>query len=169
MNSKNIKIKSTTSKLVYTSILIAISFIGSLIKIQGSIALDSMAGFFAALFLGPVYGGLVAGLGHLLTAATSGFLLTIPIHIVITLEMAVSAYIFGIVYRKFNSIIASIVGILLNGIVAVLILMPITTWLRLPLNGKAFFAAMVGPLSLASVVNIVLACVVYKIIEKRVL
>lgn len=167
MNTKNVKLRSTTTKLVYTGMLIAISFVGSLIKIQGSIALDSMPGFFAALFLGPVYGALVAGLGHILTAATSGFLLTVPIHIVITLEMAVFAYIFGVVYKKSNGIIASIVGILLNGVGAVLILMPITTWLQLPLSGKAFFMAMVVPLSLASAVNIILACVIYNIIEKR--
>ena len=87
MNSIDIKSKSTTVKLVYISTLIAISFIGSLIKIQGTIALDSMAGFFAALFLGPLSGALVGSMGHLLTALTSGFPLTLPIHLIVALQM----------------------------------------------------------------------------------
>lgn len=168
MSSKNVKSKNTTVKLVYTGMLIAISLIGSLIKIQGSIALDSMAGFFAALFLGPVYGALVASIGHLLSAITSAFPLTLPIHIIITLQMGVFAYLFGIVYKKSNGIIASIVATVLNGVVALLVLMPFTTWLKLPLNGKLFFYSLVGPLSLAAAVNVVLAFVVYKVLENRI-
>lgn len=168
MNSRRIESRTTTVKLVYIATLISISFIGSLIKIQGTIALDSMAGFFAALFLGPISGALVGSIGHLLTAMTSGFPLTLPIHLIIALEMAVFVYIFGQVYKKTNEVVASIVAIILNGIVAVIILAPFTVWLGLPLSGKTFIYAMAVPLTLASAVNIILASVIYKIIKGRI-
>ena len=168
MNSINIRSKSTTVKLVYISTLIAISFIGSLIKIQGSIALDSMPGFFAALFLGPVSGAIVGSIGHLLTALTSGFPLTLPIHLIIGLEMAVFIYIFGWIYEKTNPIFASIIAIILNGLASVIILAPATIWLGFPLSGKPFIYAMAGPLTLASAVNVILAVIVYRIIKDRI-
>lgn len=168
MNSRYIKSKSTTVKLVYIATLIAISFIGSLIKIQGTIALDSMPGFFAALFLGPISGALVGSIGHLLTAITSGFPLTVPIHLIIALQMGVFAYIFGLLYKKLNGLIACITAIFLNGVGAAIMLAPVTTWIGLPLNGKAFIYAMVGPLTLASAVNIILASVIYKLIKDRI-
>ena len=168
MNSINIKSKSTTVKLVYISTLIAISFIGSLIKIQGTIALDSMPGFFAALFLRPVSGAVVGSVGHLLTALTSGFPLTLPIHLIIGLEMAVFVYIFGWIYEKINPIFASIIAIILNGLVSVIILAPATVWLGFPLSGKSFIYAMAGPLTLASAVNVILAVIVYRIVQDRI-
>ena len=168
MNYKSIEEKNTTTKLVYISMLIAISFIGSLIKIQGTIALDSMPGFFAALYLGPVAGAIVAGVGHLLTSLSSGFPLTLPIHLIVTLEMAIVVYLFGIIYKKFNGMAACISGIILNGVAMVLVLAPFTIWLGLPLNGKAFIYAMVVPLTIAAAVNIVLAYIIYKTIGKRI-
>lgn len=168
MNSRGLESKSSTVKLVYIATLIAISFIGSLIKIQGTIALDSMPGFFAALFLGPLPGALVGGIGHLLTSFTSGFPLTVPIHLIVALQMSIVMWIFGIVYKRINGIIASAIGILLNGIGATVILAPITAWMGLPLSGKAFVYAMAGPLTLASAVNIILASIVYKMINSRI-
>lgn len=168
MNSRYIESRSNTVKLVYIATLIAISFIGSLIKIQGSIALDSMPGFFAALALGPLSGALVGGIGHLLTSLTSGFPLTLPIHLIIALEMAAFIYVFGLAYKNINKVTASIIAIILNGAGAVLILAPITIWMGLPLKGKAFIYAMILPLTIASAVNVILAVVVYKIIKKQI-
>lgn len=56
--------RTSISKLTYGGVLIALSAVGALIKISGTIALDSMPGFFAALFLGPSAGAIVGGLGH---------------------------------------------------------------------------------------------------------
>ncbi len=168
MDSKSIEEKGATTKLVYISILIAISFIGSFIKIQGTIALDSMPGFFAALYLGPVAGAIVGGIGHLITAMFSGFPLTLPIHLIIVLAMGIVVYLFGIIYRRTNGTIACISGILLNGIGVVLALAPVTTLLGLPLHGKAFVYAMIVPLTIASAVNVILAYVIYKTVGKRI-
>ncbi len=168
MNYKSLEERNTTTRLVYISMLIALSFIGSLIKIQGTIALDSMPGFFAALYLGPLAGAIVASVGHILTSLSSGFPLTLPIHLIITIEMGIVVYLFGIIYKRFNAIAACVSGILLNGLAIVLVLAPFTIWLGLPLNGKAFIYAMVGPLTIASAVNVILAYIIYRTIGKRI-
>ena len=168
MNYKSLEERNTTTKLVYMSMLIALSFIGSLIKIQGTIALDSMPGFFAALYLGPIAGAIVAGVGHILTSLSSGFPLTLPIHLIITIEMGIVVYLFGIIYKRFNGLAACVSGILLNGVAMILVLAPFTTWLGLALNGKAFILAMIGPLTIAAAVNVVLAYIIYKTIGKRI-
>lgn len=168
MNHKSIGQKNTTTKLVYISMLVAISFIGSLIKIQGTIALDSMPGFFAALYLGPIYGALVAIFGHLLTSLSSGFPLTIPIHLIIAFEMAIVVYLFGLAYKKTNGLFACILGIFLNGVAMILLLSPFTILFGLPLNGKAFVYAMMAPLTVGAAVNIGLGYIVYRSIGERV-
>lgn len=169
MNQKSIEEeKNTTRKLVYISMLIAISFIGSLIKIQGTIALDSMPGFFAALYLGPAAGAIVASIGHMLTSMSSGFPLTLPMHLLVTFGMGVAVYLFGIIYKRFNGLVACVSGILLNGVVLVLFLAPFTVLLGIPLNGIAFVLAMIVPLTLASAVNVILAYTIYKTIGHRI-
>ena len=162
-NSKKI----STNTIVTGAVLIALSFVGSMIKIPGTtIALDAMPGFFAALYLGPLMGGIVALLGHLLTALMSSFPLSLPLHLIIMLEMGVTAYAFGWIYKKSNAILAIIVGILLNGIISPLVLVPITSMMNLPLSGMAFFMAMALPLSIVGGANILLAYVIFKLIKK---
>ena len=158
--------RSSVTKLTYGGMLIALSAVGALIKISGTIALDSMPGFFAALFLGPSVGAVVGALGHLLTAATSGFPLSIPMHLFLMVVMAFVIYVFGITYRKFGSIPAFIVGVVLNGPFAALASVPASKLLGLPFNGWALFNVIIIPLILASIVNVFLAQVVYKTITK---
>jgi uncharacterized membrane protein len=148
-----------TKKLVITSLFIAISFIGANIKIAGSIAFDSMAGFLAALLLGPSYGAIVGALGHLLTAATSGFPLTIPVHMIIMLDMAITMILFGMAYKFFSKtnkkialILSSIVGVLING--------PVSVFMIIPITGKGVLA-MLPILTLAALLNIIIAHVIY--------
>ncbi|MGF7057491.1 ECF transporter S component [Brassicibacter mesophilus] len=159
--------KGSITRITYCGMLIALSAVGSLIKIQGTIAFDSMPGFFAALFLGPAAGALVAGLGHILTAVTSGFPLTVPMHIIVALEMALFGYLFGWIYIKSNGILASIAAIILNGPVAALIAVPTSIMLGLPFNGWALFSVVILPLTIASAANVILAYVVHKVLNKR--
>lgn len=168
LNEERAESKNVVKNLVYISLFIAISFIGSLIKIQGTIALDSMAGFFVVLFLNPVSGAIVGSVGHLLTAFINGLPLTLPIHLIVSLQMAVVVYLFGWIHKKTNLIVASLVAITLNGIVSVIMLAPLTTMLGLPLQGKTFIYVMVGPLTLASAVNVTLAGILHKIIKDRI-
>lgn len=158
--------KTSITTLTYGGMLIALSAVGSLIKISGTIALDSMAGFFAALFLGPTAGAFVGSLGHLLTAATSGFPMSLPMHIFLMVVMAFVIYVYGIVYKKFGHVPAFVIGVLLNGPFAALLSVPASKLLGLPFNGWPLFSAIILPLILASIVNIFLAQVVYKAITK---
>ncbi|GFN34837.1 ECF transporter S component [Tepidimicrobium xylanilyticum] len=140
------------------SMLIALSAVGALIKIFNTVALDSTPGYFAALSLGNRYGAIVISLGHLLTAFTSGFPLGIFIHFYIAIQMAIYAYLFKYFYERFNSFIAILVGTLLNGPIAALSLVPIFGW--------GFFMAWNIPLTLGSFVNVFLAVLIYKGIDK---
>lgn len=158
--------KTSILKLTYGGVLIALSAVGALIKISGTIALDSMPGFFAALFLGPIPGAIVGALGHFLTAITSGFPMSLPMHLFLMVVMAAVIYTFGIVYEKFGSIPAFIIGVILNGPFAALLSVPASKILGLPFNGWALFSAIIVPLILASIVNIFLAQVIFKSISK---
>lgn len=164
------KSRERTIKLVYCAMLIALSYVGAQIKIfpnLGSIAFDSMPGFFGALLLGPGIGALVAGVGHLFTSMTSGFPLTVPMHLIVAVEMAVFAFAFGWIYKKSNGVIASIIAMILNGPVSVLLAVPTSIWLGLPFNGWALFYGLILPLTIASIANVLLAYVVYEGVGKR--
>lgn len=152
---------------VYMALLIALSFVGSFIKIFQSIALDSLPGYFAAFYLGPIPGAIVAASGHIITAINSGFPSTLPIHLIIMIAMGIGAYLVGILFRKFNGIVACVAGVLFNGPILLGVLIPITTKLNMPVAGKAFFLMLIIPLVLASSVNIILAYIVYNIVENK--
>lgn len=145
--------------LTLVAMLIALSAVGALIKIFNTVAFDSMPGYFAALYLGSLYGAIVIALGHLLTAVTSGFPLGVLNHLYIALQMAVYAYLFRVFYKKFNVYVAIVLTTLLNGPLAALLFVPIFGW--------GFFIAWVFPLTIASFINISLAALIYKILSKK--
>lgn len=157
-----------TRQLVYMALLIALSFVGSYIKILGSIALDSLPGYFAAFYLGPVPGALVAGAGHIITAINSGFPYSLLIHIIIMLGMALAAYLTGQVYRWANGPLACLVAILFNGPLMLGALVPVTKKLGMKPGGQAFFLALIAPLSLATLVNVLLAYLVFRLVKNRI-
>lgn len=149
-----------TKKMVLISLFIALSYVGSLIKVQGSIAFDSLPAFLGALLIGPAPGAVIGALGHLLSSWGAGFYLGVPIHLIIALEMAVVVYAFGFIYRRFNWLIAIVVAIILNGIGSPLSLVPLFGW--------GFFSGIVWILLIASMANIILAYLVFKALEGRV-
>lgn len=89
-------------------------------------------------------------------------------HLVLVLEMGLFAYLFGIIYRKRGSIVASIVAIILNGPVASLFAVPMSIVLGLPFSGWPLFSVVILPLTLASIGNVLLAILVFKVINKRI-
>lgn len=160
--------KITTKNIVEIGLLIALSYIGSFIKVQGSIALDSMAGFFASLYIGPLAGALVAGLGHLITAINSGFPGSLPMHIWLVFAMGLTAYIFGLAYRKLGPILAIGLASLINGPGTLVVSSLIAQATGIQPSAKAFFLMLVAILSLASFVNISLASLIYELVGKRI-
>lgn len=159
--------KSNATKITYSAILVGLSYVGALVKVQGSIAFDSMPAFFAAIFLGPSFGAMVGFLGHLLTAVTSGFPMTAPMHFIVAIQMSFFVYSFGWIYRRANYALASIVAILLNGPVAALMAVPISTMLQLPFSGWDLFYFLILPLILASAANVLLAVMLNSALQKR--
>lgn len=148
-------------RIARISILIAISAVGSLIKIPsptGTVALDSCTGYFSAVAFGWIEGSLVAGLGHMLSAFTTGFPLGLPVHLYIGFQMSIWVSVFWFIANKINLIVAIIVAILLNGVVS--------SYLIIPFGGVGMATALLLPLIVGSAVNIIIAALAYKIVKK---
>ncbi|WP_179887032.1 ECF transporter S component [Bacillus sp. AFS088145] len=158
-----------TKKIVLLSLFIALSAVLSNIKIVYSIAFDSLPAFLAAMMISPIAGGIVGALGHLLTAITSGFPFTVPVHLFIAIQMFVIVWIFGVLFKKMNQYIAMVVAIILNGPVATLLSGLLIAYLNHSFTVKtvsSFFILMVVPLTLASAANIVLAFILQKVMKR---
>jgi uncharacterized membrane protein len=153
-------------QLIYLALLIALSYVGSLIKINGSIALDALPAAFAMVAFGPVAGGITGLCGHLLTAATSGFVYTVPVHIVIALLMGVTFWTGGILYKKTNIVISLLVAFVLNAVVSNFIAVYVMQLMGIIPDAMAMFLMLIGPLALASAVNILLGGVVGQLVKK---
>lgn len=158
-----------TKNLVLTALFIALSFVGANVKVMGTIAFDSMPAFLGSLLLGPVYGGIIGAMGHFLTALTSGFPLSLPVHLITMGGMAVTMIAFGLVYKFLNRsnnllaiILSTIVGIAINGPLTLLVLTP----LLLPVMGKAGILGFLPMLSLIAGINALVALVVYKLLPR---
>jgi len=166
--------KSRIQYLAITGLLVALSYVGSHIRIFGTtIAFDSLPGFLAALLLGPAYGAVIGFLGHLFTALMSGFPLSVPLHMVIALSMAITMLGYGWTYRllkhriplKANLVITGIVGIILNGPISLGLSI---TALTLMAGREAGFGliALLPVLVLGAVANVVLSIFLFVPLEK---
>ncbi len=143
------------------AIFVALSAVGALIKIPsptGTVALDSCPGFFSAVSFGWGEGAIVAALGHIFTAATTGFPLSVPVHILIAVEMAIFAAAFWWTNKKAGIIAAAIVATILNGVVA--------SFAMIPFGGMGLAISLLLPLTVGSAVNIIIAAVAYVIVKK---
>jgi hypothetical protein len=149
-----------TRNLVFTALFIACSFVGANIKIMGSIAFDSMPAFLGALLIGPIYGAVIGAAGHLLTALTSGFPLSLPIHLIIAAAMAVTVYIFGKLQVSLLKGINKYAAMLIAIAAAVIINGPVQLFALSAILGKGILA-MMPVLSAAAAANVIMAEVVY--------
>lgn len=155
--------KNNTKKIVLMGMFIALSFICSFIKIPApvqSIALDSMPAYLGGLLIGGPEGAIIGFIAHILTSLNVGFPLTLPVHIIIAVMMAITVYAFSFIRNKSNIIIATIAGTVINGVGAPLVLM------LLPGFDTKFFIMITPILLLASLVNILMADVVGVAVEK---
>lgn len=151
----------SAKRISIMAIFIALSYVGSLIKIpspMGTVGLDSAPGFFSALAFGAWEGAIIIAIGHLFTAAVVGFPLTIPVHLVIAVQMALWALAFRWVNQKLGLIPAMVVAILLNGVVS--------SFTMLPMGGMGAVLGAMPFLILGSVINVVVAGLAYKALKK---
>lgn len=152
------KIFSVRSTII-VAVFSMVSFLLSLIKFGGasSIALDSFPSYFTAVYFHPILGGLVALIGHLLSAASGGFPFSLQVHLLIALLQAIWAIVFGIIPRIQNKIyllsIAAPIAILLNGYAAPYIIGYFFPELKDPIIG------LIPVLLIASTVNIIVTII----------
>ncbi len=151
------------------AIFSALSVVGSFIKIPspvGSLAFDSFPGFFVALFFGPAEGALVSGLGHLATAATSGFPLGV-LHIPIAFGMALAAAAIGLlnrIHKSLGVVIALSAGVAFNTI----IVFPLVPWLAEDINVGWLIAIGYAPfLFVAATLNAIVAGIIYLAVRRK--
>jgi len=156
---------SPTWRTARVSIFTALAVVGSFIKPGGpvaSLAFDSFAGFFVALRFGAVEGALVCGLGHLATAAVSGFALG-WLHIPIALGMALAGLSIGLVNKvnkTWGFVPALAIGVAINTVIVV----PLAPWLGGLENALIIVAP---PLIVVAALNAVLAGIVYVALRGR--
>jgi len=153
---------SEAFKIALMGFLIGLSVIGAFIKIPsptGTIALDSLPGYFTVLYLGLIEGCIVIFLGHIATAATVGFPLGLHGHLFIACGMMLCALVFRYSY-KIHALLGIILAALMNG---VMLLYLFTIAFQ---YGWGFFYSMVIPLTVASFVNIVIATSIYEGVKK---
>jgi hypothetical protein len=151
--------KSPTWRVARVAIFSALAVVGSYIKPGGpvpSLAFDSFAGFFVALFFGATEGALVCGIGHLATAAISGFPLG-WLHAPIAIGMALAGAAIGLtnkLHRKWAFIPALAIGVAIN----TAMVFPLAPWL----GGMLFASTIIAPpLLIVAALNAVAAGAVY--------
>lgn len=141
--------RNKTQTLCILALLCALSAVGARFPIYGSVALDALPAFLAALLLGGMEGAAVGAAGHLLTATLSGFPLTLPLHLVIAAEMAGVCFITGRLRQRGKLPIpaCTAAAFLLNALASPLVLL---FW---PGMGLPVFLAFLPPLLAGSAAN----------------
>lgn len=156
---------SKTKRITFLGIMLALCAVFSFIPIPGfpTTSFDSLPGFLTAIYINPLLGGIIALIGHLLTAYIHGIPLGIPGHFIIALSMFVSAFAFGKLFQKDNlilSCLAVIVAVLFN----IYLSMPFLNWF-LQISWS-FLLSLQVPLLFASLINVLLAIAVHRVISK---
>ena len=157
-----------TRETVMAGLMIAVAAILAQYPINGSIGLDAMPAFFAAVLISPVVGGLVGIIAHMLIAIFTGMPLSLPLHLVVALTMYVSCFAYGYARMVSNRYIAVALAIVLNGPVALLVTSAVAMIVGAPLSGVAMFALLVGPLTVTAAANVLTADLLYGIIGHRI-
>ncbi|MEW6193964.1 MAG: ECF transporter S component [Bacteroidota bacterium] len=155
------KIFWSSKRIARMAIFIAMCAVGSMIKVPsptGTVALDAAFAFFSAVAFGWREGAIVAALGHMLTALTTGFPLGLPMHLFISIQMAVWVTIFDITAKNIHLWFGAVLAVILNG--------PISSLLVIPIGGFGLFAALILPLTIGGFINVFIACTAYLIIQK---
>lgn len=160
--------KLTTKKMVVTAMMIALSVILSFpqFKINGSIGFDALPAFLGAIILGPILGGVIGFIGHMTSAALTGFLMTPLVHFVVAIFMFISCALFGVARLYTNRYVAVVVGIVLNAPVTLAVAAFVID-LSAPGAFTPTFMALILPLTIASSVNVIMAEMIYTLAGKQ--
>jgi uncharacterized membrane protein len=153
----------SSRKIVWLAFAFALSVIGSFIKIPafvGTVGLDVFPSLVVASIYSVGMGGLVAGMGHLLSALLAGFPLG-PLHVLVAFEMVLCVFVYGYLYKSGKKKMAAIVFWIGNAIISPLPFIFLINW--------TFFIAMVPSLMIGSAFNVVIAQLFVKMFQTRLL
>lgn len=156
--------KITTRNLVITGVMVAMSLIWAQFPVSGSIGFDAMPAFFAAAAVSPVVGGVVGIIAHLLIAMVAGFPSSLPVHLVISVTMFLSCFVYGVLRKRTNRYVAVLGGIVMNGPVALFIAASFGKVMGITPSILAMFLGLLPILLPAAAVNVILADILYDII-----
>jgi len=151
----------SAKRIARIAIFIAMTAVGSMVKVPsptGTVALDAAFGFFSAIAFGWREGAIVAFLGHMLTALSTGFPLSVPMHLFIAVQMSIYVSVFEFAAKKIHLWAGIIAAVILNG--------PISAFAVIPIGGIGLMAALIVPLTIGSIINIFIAVTAYLIIKK---
>jgi uncharacterized membrane protein len=151
----------SSKRIARMAIFIAMSAVGAMIKVPsptGTVALDAAFAFFSAIAFGWREGAIVAALGHMLTALTTGFPLGFPMHLFIAVQMSAWVSVFAVLSKKIHLWFGAIIAVILNG--------PVSSILVIPIGGIGLAAALILPLTIGAAINVFIAGTAYMIINK---
>lgn len=109
-----------TRNWTLAALFIALCGIGALLKIPvpfSSVALDLAPALISTLFLGPVWAGVIAAFGHLISAFTGGLPLG-PFHAIVAIEMFVIVWVFGKLVKRGYRVLGFLFVTLATGLLA---------------------------------------------------
>lgn len=146
--------------LTLTAMIATLCAIGALVKLPvgiGSAALDAVPALVSVAILPPLFSGMAASIGHIVSALSVGMPLG-PFHVLIAAEMFVILWGFAMLHRSGKHVWKWIFFVLANGVVA-----PVPFYF---LIAPAFFFAAVPPLFLASCINAGISIMLLPLLER---
>lgn len=150
-----------TKLLTLTAMFAALAVVGSFIKIPvppGTAALDSTAAFVSMAFLPAPLAAAAGAIGHIATALTSGFPLSLPIHLLIAVEMAIVAGVAALIYKRGRRAMSWVWIIVANGILS-----PIPYYFIL---SPAMYIAVAPGILIATSINVVVAAILIPVLQR---
>ena len=146
--------------LTLTAMVATLCAIGALIKLPvgvGTAALDALPALVSVAILPPLFSGIAAMIGHLVSSLSAGMPLG-PFHLVIAGEMFVILWIFAKLHQAKKHIVKWIFFVFANSVLA-----PLPFYF---LIDPVFFYAAVPSLFIASSINAGLAFLLAPIVER---
>lgn len=153
-------LRSKTVRIARIAIFTSLAVIGSFIKIPspiGTVALDSLPGYFSVLAFGYIDGAIIAALGHIATSANVGFPLGF-LHIPVALFMMVSTALLKASYDHIGLVVGVIIAATFNGLGG---------FLFSPFLGFGLAVALTPSLMAASYINVIVASIIFQAVKRR--
>lgn len=156
------KIQRTT----ICALLVAMCFIGANIKFMGSIAFDAAPAFIGTLLLGPGYGMALGFLGHMVSSLLTGFPLSLPVHLIVAVMMAITMFLYGLTRSKLEKRMNRPLAFIMSGSIAFILNCPLALLALYPILKDMVFV-LFPALAIGTLSNIVTAELVYGAIPAK--